>query len=249
MVIWLDPEPAPALTGLQRGRCGDCGAPALVDAAYAGAVRCSACWARWTDATPGAGWRARPRYAGGDVAATSFDSKIEKLENRKETLRSPATFRVLTPARPATPGETPAGARALTSAILPPRGVRLVYALAEELATGRLLHSCTARVYDGDGRSLGYAVWINNNAAGATWWNPLRPKLGVAEFTALATDATYVPRPPRQKPPEGPCWRCGRIVRWRIPKGADGIPGAPEPYVHNRELAAEGGQRYKERCA
>src|SRR5690242_12508000 len=42
-----DPPALPEPQGLQHGDCCDCGGVALVDAQYAGAVRCSACWSRF----------------------------------------------------------------------------------------------------------------------------------------------------------------------------------------------------------
>ncbi len=68
----------------------------------------------------------------------------------------------------------------------------------------------------------------------------LRHGLGVAEFTALATGATYLPPQPRAPAAQAPCPRCGALVRWTV-------TGAP--YKHRRDvLRGEGGASTREDC-
>jgi hypothetical protein len=235
VISFLDPAPYVEPTGLQAGACDDCGNPAAVDAAYAGAVRCTACWAalysidtmrpiaipkhlqsRWT----GAQHTQQPGRAD-DTAGLATTTSAP----------TPSQYRVLIAARDATPSQIPTGAAAVRAAAQQAgRTVRVTYALAEERATGRMVHSCAVRV-----RGLGYAVWRDGLFSDA--W----PKVGAAQFLALVAGAEYVPPAPRTPPPTGPCPRCGRSVRWKIKP-------TTEPYAHNRDLGGEGGRGQKVAC-
>lgn len=155
----------------------------------------------------------------------------------------PALCRVLIPATAASPSQVPAGAADLLAAVAAPRQARATWALAEELGSGRVIRSCAVRLFDADRRPLGYAMWINDSYAGGTWWSPLVAHLPLAHMVALVAGRPYTPPAPRAAPPKGPCWRCGRPVRWKT------SGPMPEPYAHDREVgAAEDGQRLKIRC-
>lgn len=139
-----------------------------------------------------------------------------------------SAYRVLIPARAATASQIPAGAAVLLGARA---DARATYALAEELATGRMVHSCAVRV-----PGAGYAVWWDGqfrNASGG---------MNQAQFLAHATGQVYVPPAPRTPPPVGPCPRCGKDVRWKL------VPTAA-PYAHKRDVGEEGGRGQKISCS
>jgi hypothetical protein len=244
MISFRDPEPAPRPIGaLLLSRCDGCGGPAAVRDYYAGPVRCAACWSAvcGTDPmrpiVPPVG--ARVRYAGGVTPGAPMMHEIGRA-CRETSAAGPlrpshryasSPYRVLIAAREATPSEIPAGARAvLAAASSAGRTCRATYALAEELASGRMVHSCAVRV-----PSLGYAVWRDGLFA-AAW-----PKVGAEHFAALAAGVPYEAPPARTPPPTGPCPRCGRPVRWKL---------APtlEPYKHQRPEGGEAGRGRRVAC-
>lgn len=236
-MIFLDPAPSVEPTGLQPGTCETCGGRALVDAAYAGTVRCSACWSAFHHA-PVPGVTQHPRYAGGHNAPAPTqelgrsDVTAELRGSTPHSSMKSTPYRVLIPTRDATPSQIPAGAAAVRAAAEQAgRRVRVTYALAEELATGRMVHSCAVRV-----AGLGYAIWRDGSFSGA--W----PNVGAAHFAALVAGALYVPPAPRTPPPTGPCPRCGRSVRWKLKPTV-------EPYAHNREQGGENSRGQKISCA
>lgn len=243
----LDPEPPRWPTGLQEGRCVTCGGRALVDAAYADVVRCSACWARYHRAPESGVVAARHerRFPGGRTAPAAANRELDRTgvvvqssarpdHRRPRTGAASAGYRVLIPGAgrttpTATPGQIPTGAAALLAAARAAgREARPTYSLAEELATGRLVHTVAVRV-----AGLGYAVWTGGGFTGARMAGR---SVNVGEALALAAGTPYTPPAPRAVPPTGPCPRCGAVVRWRVEQGV------PLPWKHKRaELGAEGG--------
>jgi hypothetical protein len=147
--------------------------------------------------------------------------------------RESSPYRVLIAARDATSSQIPSGAAALCAAARDAgRTVRVTYALAEERATGRMVHTCAVRI-----AGLGYAVWVDGQYSSA------RPNVNRGHMLALAAGAEYVPPEPRPAPPVGPCPRqCGKIVRWRI------VDGVPTTYKHQRDAGAEGGRGQRVVC-
>lgn len=238
MISFLDPTPDAQPSGvLLLARCDDCGAAAAVIDYYAGPVRCAGCWSQVCGTDP-----MRPivptspiaerRFTAGRVPGHTTTELHSTQLGRPTRPRAESTpYRVLIPARDATPGQIPAGAAALRDAARRQgRTVRVTYALAEERASGRMVHSCAVRVAD-----LGYAVWKDGTYSDA--W----PRVNQSQFVALATGVDYTPPQPRTPPPTGPCPRCGKGVRWKLTPHA-------EPYKHQRDAGAEGGRGQRVAC-
>lgn len=242
---FADPEPWHPPEGLQRERCETCGGPALADAGYAGVVRCSACWSRLHGTTEvGALWpRHLRRFPGGSLPAPA--SRVDSDAPSGRPGRQPgheagsaSPYRVLVAARPATAGQIPPGAVAVRDTA---RSADLealcTYALAEELASGRMVHSCAVRV-----AGRGFGVWRDGSFDCAMWAGAARVH-GQGHLLALAGGTPWVPPAPRTPPPVGPCPRCAAPVRWRSDKA-----GLPITWKHNRALSGEGERAMKVPC-
>lgn len=239
-MIFLDPAPEPEPTGvLLLSHCDDCGAAAAVIDWYAGPVRCAGCWSAVCGTDPmrpivPTSPPAERRFTAGRVPGHATTEPVctglgRAARPRADTEASP--YRVLIAARDATPGQIPASAAALRDAARQHgRTVRVTYALAEERASGRMVHSCAVRVAE-----LGWAIWQDSRYSDA--W----PQVNQSQFLALVTGADYAPPAPRTPPPTGPCPRCGKDVRWKL------VPRA-EPYKHQRDAGAEGGRGQRVAC-
>jgi hypothetical protein len=258
MLPVLDPEPPPRPVGdLLLYRCDGCGGPAAVRDYYVGPVMCAGCWARRhgvNDMRPvvPTGRRRERRYAGG--AEPSPSARVDSYAPSGRTgshpgraLGTPA-YRILIPAPPArivdaTPSQIPPGAATLLAAAsLAGRTGRVTYSLAEERATGRLVHGVAVRLQQ-DGRAVGFAVWHNGASKGGQWRGVPR-LLALGELTALAAGRPYEPPPARPEPPRGPCPRCGAAVRWRVDTKL-----GPVPWKHKRAGGGEGERAAKMDCA
>jgi hypothetical protein len=249
MILFLDPAPPPRPVGdLLLHRCDGCGGAAAVRDYYAGPVRCAQCWANrhGTDPmrpiVPTGNLTAR-RFAGGarpaPAAAAANQPEQDGNGGRVQlgaagAVRAP--YRVLTAAALATASQIPPGAATLAAAAASTgRGVRVTYALAEERATGRLVHSSAVRL-----AGLGWAVWQNGAFAGARL---LGRAMGSAEALAAARGEPWAPPPARPAAPKGPCPRCGASVRWRVDAS-----GSALTWKHNRALSGEGERAVKVTC-
>lgn len=214
---------------------------------YAGPVMCAGCWARRhgvNDMRPvvPTGNPAERRYAGGGKPAPAAATAKQPGRFNGGQIKPGATgavrapYRVLTPAAPATPSQVPPGAATLAAAgVASGRRVRVTYALAEERATGRLVHSCAVRL-----AGLGWAVWCNGDFSGARL---LGRAMGSAEALALVRGEPWTPPPARPAVPKGPCPRCGASVRWRVDAA-----GSALTWKHNRALSGEGERAVKVTC-
>lgn len=230
---FTDPPTVPPRQGLQQGDCCDCGGPALVDAQYVGAIRCSACWTKFHNvgnfvAVP---LRSAPRT----YVVKPWISQGVRGARRSGTDEAEAAasrYRVITPARLAVDAELPDGARKLLREL--DVEAHATYAAAEDLKLARLVETIAVRVHD-----IGYALW-ERTAGGA--WRPAEAQLAdpylrtcsVTEFSALACGRPYAPP---AKPISGPCPYCSTpdhpvVVRWK--------KDPFEPYAHNRPPRVKG---------
>lgn len=245
MILFLDPEPLPVPIGaLVLDRCDECGGAAAVRDYYVGPVRCAACWSAHFGTDPMRpivpARHLRVRYAGGERPAPAAANRPHALggQTARGAGRKPSPYRVLIAAQPATPSQLPAGASAVlvaaTSADLAPV---CTYALAEEGATGRMVHSVAVRV-----PGHGFGVWWNGAFTSAMWRDISRVH-GQGHLLALAGGTPWTVPAAREPAPRGPCPRCGSGVRWRIEKS-----GAPVTWKHNRALTGEGERATKVTC-
>jgi hypothetical protein len=239
MILFLDPAPPAEPTGvLLLSRCDDCGAAAAVIDWYAGPVRCAGCWSQVCGTDPmrpivPTSPPAERRFTAGRVPGHATTEPVFAGLGRRvgTSSRESSPYRVLIAARDATPSQIPSGAAALCAAARDSgRTVRVTYALAEERASGRMVHTCAVRI-----AGLGYAVWVDGQYSSA------RPNVNRDHMLALAAGAEYVPPEPRPAPPVGPCPRCGKSVRWKLTPRA-------EPYKHQRDAGAEGGRGQRVAC-
>ena len=223
---FADPPALAEPQGLQEGHCADCSGRALVDAQYEGVVRCSACWSRFhnVSATVVVPVRSAPR----SYVVKPWISQSERGALRIGTTVSPpespesdegaaevGRYRVITPARPAAPSELPAACSKLMAA-LPGAGhaaddISATYALAEDLKLERPVASVALRV-----RHFGYAIWRDGRPFTAQLVDPLLRTCSVTEFSKLALGQSYEAPKPAERPPKGPCLRCGKIVFWKL---------------------------------
>ena len=269
MLPLSDPEPSAAPRGdLVPTGCHGCGRITYVRDTYAGPVGCIGCWAsKWGVDTM------RPiaiprhllaRYAGGDAPVlgqgpgmygrtapaaanreliptgvrSSSSTRPTSLVARPRTGAASGAYRVLIAAQPATPSQIPAGAAALLAAAgAAGREATVTYSLAEELATGRLVHAVAVRL-----AGLGYACWSGGGFTSA--YLAGRRVTLAGEALAIVSGVPYEAPAAREAPVRGPCPRCGRDVRWKLPKA-----GPPLPYAHQRPSEAEGGRGLKIVCA
>lgn len=242
MISFLDPEPPPRPVGeLLLSVCDVCGGTVAVRDYYVGPVRCAACWSAHYGTDPlrpiAVPAHLRVRYAGGNEPSPprtedgTGSATGHAAGSAVSTRTVPPPYRVLIPAREATASQIPPGAAVLLAAARSAgREVRATYALAEERATGRMVHSCAVRV-----KGVGYATWWDGTFHGASG------NMNQAQFLAAVTGEAYLPPAPRTPPPTGPCPRCGRPVRWKT-------TSPPAPYRHQRELGGEGGRGQKVTC-
>lgn len=227
--------------GLWAERCERCGGRALADARYTGLVHCSACWAVLRGAEPVAPAPAGRIPPAVDVTPREPRSPVLDLSSSTSSGTGAPAYRVLVPARPATGAEVPGGAQLFVARVAEAALYRPhpTYALAEDVRSGALIHSCAVRLVQLGVGVAGYAIWENGVARGGHWRDVLRT-LGLRELQALAVGEPYVPPAPRAPVGRAICPRCGIEQRVR----ADG-----EPYAHRREEGrGEGGELVKVPC-
>lgn len=235
---FADPPALVDPQGLQHCECADCGGHALADAMYEGVVRCSACWSKFhnVSAARSVPFRGAPRsyvvkpwIVQSDrgtrrigMAASGLPHAPESPQSGEED-ETVGRYRVITPARPATPEQIPTAcaklAVSLAGAGHAPEDITITYALAEDLKLERPVSSVALRV-----RHFGYAIWRDGKPLTAQLADPLLRTCSITEFSALALGKSYT----RPKPPEpalrGPCPRCGKEVSWK--------KDPFEPYAH-----------------
>lgn len=142
---------------------------------------------------------------------------------------------------PASASQIPPGATAvLVAAGAAGLEASATYALAEELATGRLVHSVAVRV-----AGRGFGVWRSTGTPPfSAVWRGVPRVHGQGHLLALASGELWTPPAPRAAPPTGPCPRCRAAVRWKI----DSKTGTPSTWKHNRAAAGEGERATKVTC-